>query len=76
MTSDHGLVREWAKAWGLQPRRLGDRLSLHDGQEITWDAWLSQFDAEGLALVTEGANPDGARSVIYRLEPRSEPPAG
>ncbi|MEI2641772.1 MAG: hypothetical protein U0R28_06350 [Candidatus Nanopelagicales bacterium] len=71
-TIDHGQVREYAKAWALQPRVQNGQLSLTDGEEIEWNLWFEQFEAQGLALLYEGTKEDGPRSVVYRLQPRAE----
>ncbi len=86
--TDHEAIREWAESRRARPAcvtgtggkddvgmiRLdfpgytgGDSL-----QEISWEEWFRQFDANGLALVVQDQTASGERSNFNKLIKRDE----
>ena len=83
MTTNHDVIREWAKQRGARPTTVegtdhDDHLGVlrfgftgHGGEklrEVDWDEWFDTFDARGLNFIYQEERKDGSTSNFFRLE--------
>ena len=83
VTTDHEVIRRWAKARRAVPATVGG--TEHDGHlgvlrfdfpgysgdrltEVSWDEWLGTFDERRLNFIYQERQADGTRSNFFQLE--------
>ena len=83
VTTDHAVIRQWAKARGAKPATVPD--TEHDGHlgvlrldfpgyrgdrlvEVSWNDWFDAFDKRGLHFIFQQRLASGRRSNFFQLE--------
>lgn len=82
-TKDHDEIRQWVEsndgvpasvrtaedtdATGMLRFDFPGGAGADELEHITWDAWFDTFDQEGLALVYQNTQADGAGSTFFKV---------